>query len=185
MIIDNADMVCSFTHLGIQCAKRNEIASRLKQRKQMQVDPTNSGFDHLNKSSRAIDLGVIRLCFQVFIEDPITGKFTVPLEPVISDPVHDKKLLPKLIISDISNTSAPINSNGKVMIFCNYIDEDDIEVRFFETNLVGDVIWECLADLKPPVGEVHKRVALSFMAPTYPIGERRDNVQGNSIKLFN
>jgi hypothetical protein len=33
MIIDNNDHICTFTHLGIQCAKRNEIYSKLKQRK--------------------------------------------------------------------------------------------------------------------------------------------------------
>jgi Rel/ankyrin family protein len=42
MIIDNNDHICTFTHLGIQCAKRNEIYSKLKQRKQMQIDPTNA-----------------------------------------------------------------------------------------------------------------------------------------------
>jgi len=65
LIIDNSDHVCTFTHLGIQCAKRNEIASRLKQRKLIGIDPTNGGFDHISKSSRSIDLGAIRLCFQV------------------------------------------------------------------------------------------------------------------------
>jgi Rel/ankyrin family protein len=167
IIIDNNDHICTFTHLGIQCAKRNEISSRLKQRKQMQIDPTNAGFEHITKSSRSIDLGAIRLCFQVYIEDPITGKLSIALDPVISDAVHDKKLLPKLIITDISTTSSSM-SGGKVMIFCNYIDEDDIEVRFFETDNNGVVIWESIADLKPPIGEVHKRVGISLLAPAYP-----------------
>jgi hypothetical protein len=111
-------------------------------------------------------LGAIRLCFQAFIEDPITGKFTVALEPVVSDAVHDKKLLPKLIITDISTTCSPI-SGGKVMLFCNYIDEDDIEVRFFETDTNGVITWETIADLKPPIGEVHKRVGISLISPPY------------------
>jgi len=59
------DHICTFTHLGIQCAKRNEIYSKLKQRKQMQIDPTNAGFDQINKSTRGFDLGSVRLCFQV------------------------------------------------------------------------------------------------------------------------
>ena len=66
MIVDNSDHLCTFTHLGIQCAKRNEISSRLKLRKQLQIDPTFGGFDHISKSSRGVDLGSVRLCFQVF-----------------------------------------------------------------------------------------------------------------------
>ncbi|CAG2113000.1 unnamed protein product [Medioppia subpectinata] len=176
MIVDNSDHLCSFTHLGIQCAKRNEIAARLKLRKQLRIDPTFGGFDHIMKSSRSLDLGAIRLCFQVYVEDPITRKFTKPLEPVVSDAVYDKKLLPKLIITDISTTSCRM-TGGKVMLFCNYIDEEDIEVRFYETDAAtGLVVWESIADLKPPVGEVHKRVGISLMAPPYPRPECRHPV---------
>lgn len=53
------------------------------------------------------------------------------------------------------------------MLFCNYIDEDDIEVLFFECNAAGLTVWQSFANLKPPFGEVHKRVGMSFMAPAY------------------
>ncbi|CAG2168475.1 unnamed protein product [Oppiella nova] len=181
LIVDNTDHLCSFTHLGIQCAKRNEISSRLKLRKQLRVDPTSAGFDHIMKSSRSLDLGAIRLCFQAYIEDPVTRKFTRPLAPVVSDPVYDKKLLPKLIITDISTTCAPI-TGGKVMLFCNYIDEEDIEVRFYELDTTGAVVWESIADLKPPVGEVHKRVGISLMAPGYPYSD--DMSGGKPVPVY-
>lgn len=77
---------------------------------------------------------------------------------IICNSVYDKKLLSKLTITDMSTKSALI-SGGKVMIFCNYIDEDDIEVRFFEIDSTGNVIWESMPSLKPPIGDIHKRVA--------------------------
>jgi Rel/ankyrin family protein len=102
----------------------------------------------------------------VFLEGPEIDKFEIPLEPVISDPIYDKKLLSKLTITDIS-TNCTIASGGKVMIFSNYINEDDIEVLFFESDEKGVTQWQSLANLKSPFGEVHKRVGLSFIAPSY------------------
>lgn len=48
-----------------------------------------AGFAHKNQASN-IDLNVVRLCFQVFIEGAEKDKFTVPLPPVVSDPIYDK-----------------------------------------------------------------------------------------------
>lgn len=67
-------------------------------------------------------------------------------------------------------------SGGKVMLFCNYIDEEDIEVRFFRTDNTGAIVWESVADLKPPMGEIHKRVGISMLAPAFPFPETRTPV---------
>ena len=67
-------------------------------------------------------------------------------------------------------------SGGKVMLFCNYIDEEDIEVRFYRTDTTGAIVWESVADLKPPMGEIHKRVGISMLAPAYPYRETRTPV---------
>ena len=77
MVIDNCDHLCTFTHLGIQCAKRNEIASRLKLRQQMRIDPTFGGFDHIHSSIKSVDLGVVRLCFQVIDNKSYSFKSTI------------------------------------------------------------------------------------------------------------
>ena len=41
-------------------------------------------------NTNMVDLSAVRLCFQVFIEDSETGKCTVPLKPVVSEPIYDK-----------------------------------------------------------------------------------------------
>lgn len=48
-----------------------------------------AGFDH-KKQPTSIDLNAVRLCFQVFLEGTEKGKFTVPLAPIVSDPIYDK-----------------------------------------------------------------------------------------------
>ena len=64
MSVDNSKHLCSFTHLGIQCAKRSDIPSRLRGRREMGIDPTYGGFGHID-SKFYIDLRAVRLCFQV------------------------------------------------------------------------------------------------------------------------
>lgn len=106
---NNADMTCTFTSLGIQCVKRKDIEESLKLRELIKVDPFRSkfvpfakkhsiylpfslaGFSHRSQTS-SIDLNVVRLCFQVFIEGPEKGKFTLQLVPVVSEPIYDKSL---------------------------------------------------------------------------------------------
>lgn len=82
-------MICSFTSLGIQCVKRKDIEDSLKLRESIKVDPFRTGFGHKSQSSN-VDLNVVRLCFQVFIEGPEKDKYTVPLPPIVSDPIYDK-----------------------------------------------------------------------------------------------
>ena len=46
-------------------------------------------FDH-KRHPTSIDLNAVRLCFQAFIEGKEKGKVSVPLPPVVSDPIYDK-----------------------------------------------------------------------------------------------
>lgn len=118
------------------------------------------------------------LFLQVYLEGPRQDQFCIALDPVVSDPIYDKKLLSKLSITDIS-TNSTVAIGGKVMIFCNYIDEDDIEVVFFECDHSGAIVWRSLANTKPPYGEVHKRAGMSFTAPPY-----RDAGISRVVKCF-
>ena len=110
MVINNQEMTCSFTSLGIQCVKRKDVEESLKLRESIKVDPFRSkpssltstiliaivrplaGFAHKSQSSN-IDLNVVRLCFQVFIEGSEKDKFTVPLTPIVCEPIYDKSEL--------------------------------------------------------------------------------------------
>lgn len=112
-------MTVTFANLGIQCVKKKDIEQALKDREEIRVDPFRSkrsddkfifltdylrsrieinlfrvyhvsaGFSHRAQPTN-IDLNAVRLCFQVFVEGAEKGKFTVPLTPVVSDPIYDK-----------------------------------------------------------------------------------------------
>ncbi|XP_053201827.1 embryonic polarity protein dorsal-like isoform X2 [Panonychus citri] len=163
MVINNPDMICSFTSLGIQCVKRKDIEDSLKLRESIKVDPFRTGFAHKNQSS-SIDLNVVRLCFQVFVEGPEKDKFTIPLRPVVSDPIYDKKAMSDLIITKLSHFSAPVIGGREIILLCDRVAKDDIQIRFFEESN-GQLIWEGYADFQP--NDVHKQVAISFRSPKY------------------
>ena len=55
-----------------------------------------AGFAHKTQASH-IDLNVVRLCFQVFVEGTEKDKFTVPLTPCVSEPIYDKSMLKYLL----------------------------------------------------------------------------------------
>ncbi|XP_076314336.1 transcription factor p65-like isoform X3 [Tachypleus tridentatus] len=163
MVINNHDMTCSFPSLGIQCVKRKDIEEFLKQREKIKVDPYRTGFDHKLQASN-IDLNVVRLCFQVFIENPQTGKYTIPLPPVVSDPIYDKKAMSELTINKLSHYSAPVSGGTEIILLCDKVTKDDIKVRFYEERS-GQVVWEAFGEFHP--NEVHKQVAISFRTPRY------------------
>ncbi|CAG2110442.1 unnamed protein product [Medioppia subpectinata] len=163
MVINNHDMIQSFTSLGIQCVKRKDIEDSLKLRESIKVDPYRTGFSHKSQSS-SIDLNVVRLCFQVFIEGPEKDKFTVQLPPIVSDPIYDKKAMTELIITKLSHCSAPCSGGKEVILLCDRVTKDDIQVRFFQEHN-GQVVWDAFADFGP--GDVHKQVAICFRTPRY------------------
>ena len=163
MVINNSDMICSFTSLGIQCVKRKDIEESLKLRESIKVDPFRTGFAHKNQAS-SIDLNVVRLCFQVFVEGSEKDKFTVPLKPIVSDPIYDKKAMSDLIITKLSHFSASVTGGKEIILLCDRVAKDDIQVRFYEESK-GQIIWEGYADFQP--NDVHKQVAISFRSPKY------------------
>jgi len=165
IVINNyeAQMVRSFSGLGIQCVKRKDIEESLNLRESINVDPFRNGFQHKLNSSN-IDLNVVRLCFQVFIEGSTPNKCDVPLRPVVSDSIHDKKAMSDLIITKLSHCSAPASGGREVILLCDRIARDDIQLRFYEER-EGKLIWETYMDISPT--DVHKQVAICFKSPKY------------------
>jgi len=149
-----------FPHLGIQCVRRRDIADALKQRQDIRVDPFRQGFGHVD-SPNSIDLNAVKLCFQVFLENPKTpGKYTVILDPVCSKPIFDAKAKKELQIMDMSDNTAPADGGKKIIILCEKVSKEDIKVRFYDYN--G---WEEWADFG--ASDVHKQYAISFKVPRY------------------
>lgn len=161
---DGCYMIRTFSSLGIQCVKRKDIEDSLALRESINVDPFRNGFQHKLDTS-SIDLNVIRLCFQVFIEGSTTNKCDIPLMPIVSDPIHDKKAMSDLVITKLSHCSAPATGGREVILLCDRISKDDIQLRFFEESRDGKLIWETYSDISP--ADVHKQVAICFKTPKY------------------
>merc|ERR1712079_287359 len=160
MNVNNDEMTVEFPHLGIQCVRRRDIADALKQRQEIRVDPFRQGFGHVD-SPNSIDLNAVKLCFQVFLENPKTpGKYTVILDPVVSKPTFDAKAKKELQIMDMSDNTAPADGGKKIIILCEKLSKEDIKVRFYDYN--G---WEEWADFGAT--DVHKQYAISFKVPRY------------------
>lgn len=60
-------------------------------------------------------MNALRLCFHAFIENE-EGKFTIPLEPVVSNIIYDKKSVPELSIVKLSEHTCPVDGGKKELI---------------------------------------------------------------------
>ena len=132
-----------------------------------------AGFAHKD-NPQSIDLNCVRLCFQVFLEGSERGAFTFALKPVVSDPIYDKKAKNDLTICKLTECAAPVSGGKEILLFCEKVSKDDIEVRFFQEK-DGQLVWEGWGDFQP--SDVHKQYGISFKTPRYHDLEIEDNVQ--------
>ncbi|KAJ8940433.1 hypothetical protein NQ318_007132 [Aromia moschata] len=129
--------------------------------KLMTLSKFSAGFGHRNQPT-SIDLNTVRLCFQVFLEGDTPGRFSVPLTPVVSEPIYDKKAMSDLSIIKLSDCVSYVDGGRRdIILLCEKVAKEDIQVRFFEEN--GD--WEAFADFQP--SQVHKQHAIWFRTPRY------------------
>ncbi|XP_044760529.1 embryonic polarity protein dorsal-like isoform X2 [Coccinella septempunctata] len=172
--IPTETMSIQFCNLGIQCVKKKEIESALRLREEIRVDPFRTGFSHRNQPT-SIDLNSVRLCFQVFLEGDKKGKFTVPLTPVVSDPVFDKKTASDLVIVKLSHCVCPADGDRtEIILLCEKITKEDIQIRYYEER-DGLLVWEDYGEFQP--AQVHKQVAICFKPPRYHNTEITDPVK--------
>jgi len=157
------NMTVSFPNLGIQCVKKKDIDESLTLRQQIRVDPFQTGFSH-KSNPQNIDLNCVRLAFQVFLEGNEKGAFTFALKPVVSDPIFDKKAKCDLTICRLTETSGPVAGGKEILLFCDKITKDDIQIRFFEEQN-GHLLWEGFGDFQP--SDVHKQYGICFRTPRY------------------
>ncbi|KAK6998444.1 nuclear factor-kappa B [Biomphalaria glabrata] len=157
---DTSDKIV-FPQIGIQCAKKKDVESSLRLRKEINVDPYQTGFDHAQSN---IDLNVVRLCFQVFLPNE-QGKVTRVVPPVCSHPIHDKKSSKDLVICRVDKSSGKARGGDEVFLLCDKVNKEDIKVRFYEENEQGMVVWEDLGDFGQ--GDVHRQYAIVFRTPSY------------------
>lgn len=81
----------------------------------------SAGFSHRHHPT-SIDLNAVRLCFQVFLEGDKKGKFTVPLPPVVSEPILDKKATADLVIVKMSDCNSHVDGGRKdIILLCEKV----------------------------------------------------------------
>ncbi|KAI1291715.1 Embryonic polarity protein dorsal [Halotydeus destructor] len=163
MFMNSSTMVQSFTNMGIQCVKRKKFGDSLKLRESLEIDPFKTGFTHKNRPSK-IELNAIRLCFQVLIMDKESNEFLIPLTPVVTEPIFDKKNVPDLSIMKVSHSSGPASGGTEIIILCDKVIKDDLEVRFYQEQN-GKTVWEGLGLFD--CSDIHKQIALSLRTPPY------------------
>lgn len=151
-------MAVTFSNLGIQCVKKKDIEDALKVREEIRVDPFRSefspkirsdlkplftsifflfsaGFAHRNQPT-SIDLNAVRLCFQVFLEGDNRNKFTVPLNPVVSDPIYDKKAMSDLVICKLSDCTCSVAGGKEVILLCEKVSNTGIKYIMYNSKHV-------------------------------------------------
>ncbi|XP_069464134.1 proto-oncogene c-Rel [Ambystoma mexicanum] len=157
--------VLAFQNLGIQCVRRKEVRDAIHFRMARKMNPFNVPDDKL-LTIEDYDLNVVRLCFQVFLPDE-QGKCTIPLPPVISNPIYDNRApnTAELRICRVNKNCGSVRGGDEIFLLCDKVQKDDIEVRFFTSD------WEGKGTFSQ--ADVHRQVAVVFRTPAFfkPIAE--------------
>ncbi|KAJ8389920.1 hypothetical protein AAFF_G00113890 [Aldrovandia affinis] len=143
-----------FQNLGIQCVKRREVKEAIMQRVTRCINPFNVPREQLLQTED-YDPNVVRLCFQVFLQDE-AGQYTRALSPIVSNPIFDNRAptTAELRICRVNRNSGSVRGGDEIFLLCDKVQKDDIEVRFFTQN------WEAKGYFSQP--DVHRQVAIVF-----------------------
>ncbi|XP_054585187.1 nuclear factor NF-kappa-B p100 subunit isoform X3 [Eptesicus fuscus] len=162
-----------FNNLGVlHVTKKNmmEIMIQKLQRQRLRSRPqglTEAERRELEQEAKELkkvmDLSIVRLRFSAFLRAS-DGSFSLPLKPVISQPIHDSKSpgASNLKISRMDKTAGSVRGGDEVYLLCDKVQKDDIEVRFYEDDENG---WQAFGDFSPT--DVHKQYAIVFRTPPY------------------
>ncbi|XP_051837258.1 nuclear factor NF-kappa-B p100 subunit [Antechinus flavipes] len=167
------DMTAQFNNLGVlHVTKKNmmEIMIQKLQKQRLRSRPqglTEAERRELEQEAKELkkvmDLSIVRLRFSAFLRAS-DGSFSLPLPPVISQPIHDSKSpgASNLKISRMDKTAGSVRGGDEVYLLCDKVQKDDIEVRFYEDDENG---WQAFGDFSPT--DVHKQYAIVFRTPPY------------------
>ncbi|XP_035255646.1 proto-oncogene c-Rel [Anguilla anguilla] len=151
--------VIAFQNLGIQCVRRREVKEAIMQRIARHINPFNVPREHLLQTEE-YNLNVVRLCFQVFLQDE-AGQYSRVLPPIVSNPIYDNRApnTAELRICRVNKNSGSVKGGDEIFLLCDKVQKDDIEVRFFTHN------WEAKGSFSQ--ADVHRQVAIVFKTPAY------------------
>uniref|UniRef100_A0A6P4DYP8 Dorsal-related immunity factor Dif isoform X2 n=1 Tax=Drosophila rhopaloa TaxID=1041015 RepID=A0A6P4DYP8_DRORH len=145
--------------VGIQCAKKLEMRDSLVERERKNIDPFGAKFDHKDQVDK-INRYELRLCYQALFK---VGETWMAFEPIVSSPIYGKSN--ELTITRLCSCSAQVTGGNEIMMLCEKIAKDDIEVRFYETDRDGRETWFANAEFQPT--DVFKQMAITFKTPRY------------------
>ncbi|XP_076830686.1 proto-oncogene c-Rel [Brachyhypopomus gauderio] len=151
--------VVAFQNLGIQCVRRREVRDAIMQRVNRGLNPFSVPREQLLQPEE-YDLNVVRLCFQVFLQDE-SGRYSIALPPVVSNPIYDNRApnTAELRICRVNKNSGSVKGGDEIFLLCDKVQKDDIEVRFFTQT------WEARGSFSQ--ADVHRQVAIVFRTPAY------------------
>ncbi|XP_054975013.1 nuclear factor NF-kappa-B p100 subunit [Sorex araneus] len=167
------DMTAQFNNLGILHVTKKNMMDIMIQKLQLQrLRSTPQGLSEAERREleqeakelkKVMDLSIVRLRFSAFLRAS-DGSFSLPLKPVISQPIHDSKSpgASNLKISRMDKTAGSVRGGDEVYLLCDKVQKDDIEVRFYEDDENG---WQAFGDFSPT--DVHKQYAIVFRTPPY------------------
>ncbi|XP_074963692.1 nuclear factor NF-kappa-B p100 subunit isoform X2 [Phalacrocorax aristotelis] len=172
-IVGPKDMTAQFSNLGVLHVTKKNMMEIMKEKLKQQKTRNRS---HVlteaelreieleaKELKKVMDLSIVRLRFTAYLRDS-SGNFTLALQPVISDPIHDSKSpgASNLKISRMDKTAGSVRGGDEVYLLCDKVQKDDIEVRFYEDDENG---WQAFGDFSPT--DVHKQYAIVFRTPPY------------------
>ncbi|XP_055976978.1 nuclear factor NF-kappa-B p100 subunit isoform X2 [Sorex fumeus] len=168
------DMTAQFNNLGIlHVTKKNMMDIMIQKLQRQRLRSTSLGLiteaerreleQEAKELKKVMDLSIVRLRFSAFLRAS-DGSFSLPLKPVISQPIHDSKSpgASNLKISRMDKTAGSVRGGDEVYLLCDKVQKDDIEVRFYEDDENG---WQAFGDFSPT--DVHKQYAIVFRTPPY------------------
>ena len=74
-----------------------------------------------------------------------------------------------LTICRMTECSASVTGGKEIMLFCDKVSKDDIQIQFYEESNEGIVTWRALGEFQPT--DVHKQYGICFRTPKYKIME--------------
>uniref|UniRef100_A0A673SXU4 Nuclear factor kappa B subunit 2 n=1 Tax=Suricata suricatta TaxID=37032 RepID=A0A673SXU4_SURSU len=134
------DMTAQFNNLGVlHVTKKNmmEIMIQKLQRQRLRSRPqglTEAERRELEQEAKELkkvmDLSIVRLRFTAFLRAS-DGSFSLPLKPVISQPIHDSKSpgASNLKISRMDKTAGSVRGGDEVYLLCDKVQKDKEEVQ--------------------------------------------------------
>ncbi|KYO30125.1 transcription factor p65 [Alligator mississippiensis] len=147
----------SFQNLGIQCVKKRELEEAVAQRIRTNNNPFNVSLEEKGE----YDLNAVRLCFQVWVQDPAGTGHLMLLPLVVSQPIYDNRApnTAELKICRVNRNSGSCRGGEEIFLLCDKVQKEDIEVRFFRDT------WEARGSFSQ--ADVHRQVAIVFKTPPY------------------